>query len=123
MFRPPGIISYTQYRGERERERTRASIRVQNGNAMLAGPMLEKPLLGAIVGRAGQTGQVNQQRHLGDGLIHGLWWQVQVKVHLAVGGLGRMAGLEQFASERGNRCFCCHGHFSSFFFPVVRGRW
>lgn len=56
-----------------EGERTRAGIRVQHGNAMLAGPVLEKALLRAIVGRAGQSGQINQQRDLGDGLVHGLW--------------------------------------------------
>lgn len=77
---------------------------------MLAGPVLEKALLGAIVGRAGETGQVNQQRNLGDGLVHGLWWQIQVEVHFAVGRLGRVAGFEQLAPERGNRCLCCHGH-------------
>lgn len=97
-----------------EGERTRAGIRVQHGNAMLAGPVLEKALLRAIVGRAGQSGQINQQRDLGDGLVHGLWWQIQVEVHLAVGGFGRVAGFEQLAPERGNRCFCCHGHFCFF---------
>lgn len=86
---------------------------------MLASPVLKKALLGAIVGRAGQAGQVNQQRDLCDGFIHGLWWEIQVEVHLAVGGFGRVAGFEQFAPERGNRCFCCHGHGVFFFFFLL----
>ena len=72
--------------------------------------MLEKALLRAIVCRAGQTGQVNQQRQLLAGRLVCLWWEVQVEGHLAVCGFGGMAELEKLAAKGGNCGFGCDGH-------------
>lgn len=78
------------------RLRTRASIRIKHSNTLLAGAVLEEALLRAIIGSAGQTGQVNQH---GDLLGLGLWGQVEVEGHFAVCGGGIVAKLEELAAE------------------------
>lgn len=44
-----------------EGRRTRTGIRIQDCNALLAGFVLEETLLGAIVSRASQAGEVDEQ--------------------------------------------------------------
>lgn len=84
------------------RTHTRAGVRIQYSNALLAGAVLEKALLGAVVGRAGQPGQINQDGDLLGRVLEGLWGQVEVEGHFAFGGGGGMAELEQLAAEGGN---------------------
>lgn len=100
----------SQSHKQRGEVRTRASIRVQHGDTVLACTMLEKALLGAVIRRAGQTREVNEQRNLLGGLADGLRGEVQVEAHFAVGGLGGMAELEELAAERRDCCFGCDGH-------------
>lgn len=76
--------------------------------------MLEEALLRAVVSRAGQTGQVDQE---GDLLRRGLVrlrWQVQVEVHLAAGRGGIVGELQQLSTKGGDGCLGCnrHGNFS-----------
>ncbi len=73
--------------------------------------MLEEALLGAVIRCTGQAGKVDQDRQFLVGRLVCLRRKVQVEGHLAVGGLGGMAKLEKLATERGNGCFCCDGHF------------
>lgn len=77
--------------------------------------MLEEALLGAIIGRAGESGQVDQERHFLRGRLGGLGREIKVEVHLALGRGGGMAELEELAAEGGDCCFGCDGHcvFSS----------
>lgn len=72
--------------------------------------MLEEALLGAVVGCAGEAGQVDEDGDLLGGVLEGLGGQVEVEVHLAFCGGGGMAQLEQLAAKRGNCGFCGDGH-------------
>ena len=72
--------------------------------------MLEEALLGAIVGRAGQTGQVDEDGDFLRGVLEGLGRQVEVEGHFATGGGGGMAELEQLSAEGGDGCLRCDGH-------------
>lgn len=74
--------------------------------------MLEEALLGAIVRRAGESGQVNQEGHFLRGCLQGLRGQVEVETHFAVCRGCGMAELEELAAERGDGCFGCDGHFA-----------
>lgn len=76
---------------------------------MLTSAMLEEALLRAIVGRAGQARQVNQERDFLRRL--GLWGEEEVEVHFAFGGGSGMAELEEFAPKGGDCCLGCDGHF------------
>lgn len=70
--------------------------------------MLEEALLRAVVGRAGQPGQVDENGDLlaGDSLRR----EVEVERHLAFGGSRGMAQLEQFAAEGGDGSLCGDSH-------------
>lgn len=72
----------------KQKTHTWAGIRVQHSNSLLAGAVLEKALLGAVIGGAGQTGEVDQYR---DFLCLGLRGQEEVEFHLAFCGCGGMA--------------------------------
>lgn len=63
--------------------------------------MLEEALLRAVLGRAGQTGQVDQEGDL-LGRVLGSLGQVEVEVHLAASGGGIVAQLQQLAAEGGD---------------------
>ena len=91
---------------------TRTSIRIQYGNTLLASAVLEKALLGAILGGAGQAREVDEDGHfLGCCAGEGLWGEEEVEAHFAVGGGCGMAEFEELAAERGDCCFCCDGHY------------
>lgn len=96
-----------------EMVRTRTRIRIQNRNTALTRPMLEEALLGAIVGRAGESGQVNQEGHFLRRCLEGLRGQEEIEAHFAVGRVRGMAKLEKLAAKRGYGCFGCDGHFAS----------
>lgn len=63
--------------------------------------MLEEALLRAVLGRASQTGQVDQEGDL-RGRVLGSLGQVEVEVHLAASGGGIVAQLQQLAAEGGD---------------------
>ena len=70
--------------------------------------MLEEPFLGAIVARASEAGEVEEDgRGFGGG---GLGWEVEIDFHLAGGGSGFVGQLEQLAAEAGDGCRCFEGH-------------
>lgn len=89
---------------------TRTGIRVQHRNAPLARAVLEEALLGAVLRRAGQPRQVDQDGHFLGRVLDRLRWQVQVEGHLAVGGRRLVRELEQLASKGGDARLCRHGH-------------
>ena len=70
--------------------------------------MLEETFLGAVVGRASQTGQVDQNGDLGS--FEGLRGQIEVERHLGLGGCGIVAQFEQLAAKRGDGGLGCDGH-------------
>ena len=63
--------------------------------------MLEEALLRAVLGRASQTGQVDQEGDL-RGRVLGSLGQVEVEVHLAASGGCIVAQLQQLAAEGGD---------------------
>ena len=63
--------------------------------------MLEEALLRAVLGRASQTGQVDQEGDL-RGRVLGSLGQVEVEVHLAASVGGIVAQLQQLAAEGGD---------------------
>lgn len=91
---------------------TRAGIRVDDGNALLAGLVLEEALLGAVVAGARQTREVEQHGNLLRHLLRGesLRRQVQVQRHLAVGRLRLVRELQKLAAKRGDSRSRCEGH-------------
>lgn len=72
--------------------------------------MLEEALLGAIVGGAGETGQVDEDGDFLRGVLDGLGRQVEVEGHFAAGGGGGMAELEELSAKGGDGCLRCDGH-------------
>lgn len=91
---------------------TRAGVGVDNGNALLAGLVLEEALLGAVVASASQAGQVEQHGHLLGHLLRreSLRREVQVQRHLAIGRLRLVGELQKLAAERGYGCSRREGH-------------
>ena len=85
-------------------------VRVEHGNPLLARCVLEETLLGAIVARAGQTGEVYQEGDSVEGVHGGLRGQVEVEDHFAVGGGGIVGDFEELASEGCDCCFSLDGH-------------
>lgn len=83
---------------------TRAGVGVDDGDALLAGLVLEEALFRAVVAGARQAGQVEEDgdllRHLLRG--EGLRRQVQVQRHLAVGRLRLVRELQKLAAKRGD---------------------
>lgn len=75
----------------RGRGNTWTSIRIQDSNPLLTRAVLKESLFRAIVGRAGQSTQIDQQRHLLGAIGKGLRRQVEVEVHFAGGGFGIVA--------------------------------
>ena len=72
--------------------------------------MLEETFLGAIVARAGETGEVYEDGHSMEGVHGGLRRQVEIEGHFAVGGGGIVREFEELASEGCDCCFCLEGH-------------
>lgn len=101
---------------------TRAGVRVDDGNALLAGLVLEEALLRAVVAGARQARQVEQHGHLLRHLLRGesLRRQVQVQRHLAVGRLGLVRQLQKLAAKRGDGRSRREGHCVCFW---ARSRW
>lgn len=89
-------------------QHTWAGVRVEDSNALLASTVLEEALLGAVLGGACQTGEVNQH---GDLLGLGLRGQIEVEFHLAFCGGCGMAELEQLAAEGGDGSSCGDRHY------------
>lgn len=84
------------------KRRTRAGVGIDDGNALLAGAVLEETLLGAVVASAGQAGQVNEDGNFGSRTLESLGREEQVELHLAVCGSGLVGKLQELAPERGN---------------------
>jgi hypothetical protein len=91
----------------KKRLHTRAGIRVQHGNTLLASTVLEEALLGTVVRSAGQTREIDED---GDLLSLSLRGQIEVEFHLAFCGCGGVAQLEQLAAEGGDGCVCSDRH-------------
>lgn len=79
--------------------RTGAGVGVDDGNALLAGAVLEETLLGAVVASAGQAGQVDKDGNFGSGGLESLGREEQVELHLAVCGSGLVGKLQELAPE------------------------
>ena len=115
----PERLSRCKYHGAH----TGAGVRVQHCNSLFACTVLEESLLGAVVGSTGQSRQINQD---GDLLRRGLRRQVEVKVHLALGGFGGMAEFQQFAAKGRDCGFRCDRHIVAVFRMEMvneRGKW
>lgn len=63
---------------------TRARIRIDDGDALLTGSVLEKSLLGAIIARTCQPGEIYQDRNFVQWVGCCLRRKVQVECHLAI---------------------------------------
>ena len=72
--------------------------------------MLEEALLGAVLGGAGQTREIDEDGDLGGGVLEGLRGQVEVEAHFTFGGGGGVGKLEELAAEGGDGGFCRDGH-------------
>ena len=89
---------------------TWARVRVENCNSLLARGVLEETLLGSVVARTGQAGEVYQEGSLVEGVRGRLGGQVEVEGHFAIGGGGVVGEFEQFASKGCDCCFCLYRH-------------
>ena len=74
--------------------RTRARVRVEHRNALLAGCMLEETLLRPIIASACQPGQVNQEGDFVEGIRSRLRGEVEIEGHFAIGGGGIVGEFE-----------------------------
>jgi len=84
--------------------RTRASIGVDNGNALLAGTMLKEAFLGAIVTSTGQAREIEENGNL-CARFESLGRQVKVERHVGIGARRFVLQLQKLAPEGGNgRC-------------------
>ncbi len=92
--------------------RTRTGVWVEHRDALFAGCVLEKPLLGAVVTGTCQASEINEQWNLVERVEDRLWWHVEVEAHLATGGGGIVGAFEELAAETGNGRFCRHCHAS-----------
>lgn len=81
---------------------TWTGVWVDNRNAFLTGAALEETLLSTVVARTCETSKVEQNRDLLSGLGGGLWWEVEVELHLAIRRCCLVGKLEELAAERGN---------------------
>ena len=90
--------------------RTRAGVGVDNGNALLAGTVLEEALLRTVVTSAGQARKIDQDGDLGSRALESLRRKEQVKLHFAIGGSSLVGKLQELASERGNGGSGFDGH-------------
>ena len=79
--------------------RTRAGVGVDDGNALLAGTVLEETLLGAVVTSASQTGQIDEDGNLLSRAFESLRGQEQVELHFAVGRSSLVGKLQELAAE------------------------
>lgn len=83
---------------ERSR-RTRAGVRVDNGDSLLTGAVLEEALLGAVVAGTGEAREIDEHGDLGSGALKCLRREIQVELHLAVGRRSLVSKLQELASE------------------------
>lgn len=72
--------------------------------------MLEEALLGAVLGGAGQTREVDEDGHLSGRVLESLRGQIEVEAHFTFGGGGGVGELEELTAEGGDGGFCCDGH-------------
>ena len=86
---------------------TWTGVRIQHRDALLTGFVLEETLLGPVVTRAGQSGQIDQQRYPLQGCLR---WEVEIEGHLALRARGIVGQFEELAAERGDGCFGLNGH-------------
>lgn len=72
--------------------------------------MLEKPFLRAIVRCAGEPGKIYQDRYFLFRILYGLWRQIEVECHFAVGSGSIVSKLQELPAKGGDGCFGCDGH-------------
>ena len=106
---PAGVICRGDGLG-RGRVRTRAGVRVHDGDAALRGAVLEEALLGAVVARAGEAGEEEEHGHFVQGVEGCGWGEEEVQRHVAGGGFGRVGELQELAAEGGDGGFGLESH-------------
>ena len=65
----------------------------------MAGCMLEESLFCSIISGAGKTGEVDHQGDFMKRIDGGLWGQVKIEAHLAIGGTSIVDKLEELTPE------------------------
>lgn len=93
-----------------EVEAPRGGVRVEDGDVVERGGVLEEALLGAVVRGAGQAREPDEDGDLLV-LLGGLGGQVEVQVHGGAGGGGLVGQLEEGAAEGGDCGSGFEGHF------------
>lgn len=102
----PGVVLAGQVEPARRR------VRVQQGEAERRGVGLQEALVGHVVGRAGQAGEVEEHGRGGGG--GGGGGDEEVEVH-GRAGCGRLVGeLEQAPAKDADGGVCCEGHGERF---------
>ena len=96
-------------------EAARGGVGVEDSQAELRGAVLEEALFRAVLGGAGQAGEVDQEGDFGGRGGEGFWREVEVQGHGGCGGCGVVGQLEELAAEGGDGCFDGEGrcHFDN----------
>ena len=66
--------------------------------------MLEEPFFCSIISGAGKTGEVNHKWDFLKRINGGLWGQVKIEAHLAIGGSSIVDKLEELTPKGSNFC-------------------
>ena len=66
--------------------------------------MLEEAFLCSIVSGASKTGEIDYKWDFVKGIDGGLWGQVKIEAHLAIGGSGIVGKLEELTPKGGDCC-------------------
>ena len=72
--------------------------------------MLEEALLGAVVARAGEAGEEEEHGDFVQGVEGRGGWEEEVQCHVAGGGFGGVAQLQELPAEGGDGGFGLEGH-------------
>ena len=88
-------------------ETSRRSVWVYDCDAVLRGGQLEEAFFCAIVARAGETREIEEDWYFGRGSLR---WEVEVQCHGAVRGFRIMLELEEFTSARCDGCSRFEAH-------------
>ena len=70
--------------------------------------MLEEAFFCSIVSGAGETSEVDYEWDFMKGIDRGLWGQVKIEAHLAIGGSSIVDKLEELTTKRGDCCLCVY---------------